>query len=256
VSHFAACPLCFFVAGVESRTMNFFERPIVMAEALWARDHVKLAPEPPGARDGIVTAADQDRLLPRKALRLVAVGDSLVAGCGTADQADSLTPRIAARLSNNTERPVAWETHAKLGATMRRVRHRLLPEMSGHADVLFLSAGSNDILAGRNAKEWASELDAVLAMAEERATRTVLCSAGQLHNAPKLPRALRRELGRRMDEQTAISRELCASRGVTYIDVTHVPLVDGFWASDGFHPGPRGYEMAAELVVTGMQQAA
>ncbi len=226
--------------------MRILHRSLILAESVWAQHAITLDPEPPGDRVGVVengTGAP---------LRLVAIGDSMVAGCGTDHQSHALTPRIAAHLSERTGRSVAWETHARLGATMRRVRHRFLPEVGGDVDVLFLCAGSNDVMANRSPQEWNDDLLSVLDSARQKASHVVLCSSGQLHHSPKLPRALRRELGRRIDEQTRISQELCAREGVDFADAAHSLLVDGFWAGDGFHPSAAGYEFAAGFVVESM----
>ncbi len=135
---------------------------------------------------------------------------------------------------------------------MRRVRHRFLDEVEGRPDILFVCAGSNDIMARRTRAEWADDLEAVLGRSLEMAAHVVLCSAGQPHNSPRLPAMLRRELAKRIDAQTADSKSICARLGVDYADVAHADLVEGFWASDGFHPSEAGYEQAAGMVVGAM----
>ena len=105
--------------------MNVVERAIVAGEGRWAAQHVHLAPEPAGSRSGVARPAGAagggpDRVAP--AIRMVVLGDSMVAGCGVADQSEGLVPRIAALLAERWEGPVAWEGRGRLGATMRRVR--------------------------------------------------------------------------------------------------------------------------------------
>ena len=190
-------------------------RPLAIVEAAIARRTVRLAPEPPGERAGVIapdgaaapaaSATVRDCGAP---LRLVAVGDSLVAGCGVAAQDRALVPRIARILAAATGRDVQWSTHARLGATMRRVRYRFLPEVDG-ADLLLVCAGSNDLMARRGPAEWT-------------------------------------------DIQTDASVAVCAERGVPFVDVAHCDLPEGFWADDGFHPGAIGYEMAAAMLARPM----
>lgn len=230
--------------------VNPFGRGLVLAEAVWAKHRVKLAPEPLGERQGLAPAPG-DPTSDQQPLRLVAVGDSMVAGCGTRNQSEGLVPSLARDLARVVGRPVHWQAIGRLGATMRRVRYRLLPQVDTHPDLLFLCAGSNDVMAGRTLGEWAQDLGAAVDLARERSRSVVVSSAGQPNRCPSLPHALRRAIGVAIDQQTPVSRELCARRGVTYVDITHdpAPLRPGFWSFDGFHPSAFGYRLVADAVV-------
>lgn len=115
-------------------------KTLLLSQALWAKYTVRLAPEAPGERHGIASSSSFIPEASARPLRLVAIGDSLVAGSGVEHQDLALTPRIAQKIANRVNRPVQWETHAKLGSTMRRVRYRFLREASGHIDILFICA--------------------------------------------------------------------------------------------------------------------
>ncbi|WKR21433.1 hypothetical protein AIF0345_1344 [Actinomyces israelii] len=229
-------------------------RSLAVAEAALARRTVRLAPEPPGEREGVVTPdgttapAGSGAVRGSSApLRLAAVGDSLVAGSGVQAQDQALVPRIARLVAAGAGRDVEWATHARLGATMRRVRYRFLPEVDD-ADVLFVCAGSNDLMARRSLQEWTDDLAAVLDGAARRGRHVVACSAGQLYRSPALMATLRSVLREWTDAQTEASAAVCAERGVPFVDVAHCDLKDGFWADDGFHPSAAGYEMAAGMI--------
>ncbi|NEG95797.1 SGNH/GDSL hydrolase family protein [Bifidobacterium sp. SMB2] len=231
--------------------MNVMHKTVAMLEAWWAKHHVHLAPEPAGERTGLVGeryAGDDDA----RPFTLVAVGDSMVAGCGVETQEDGLIPDLARGVADVLERPVRWSTHGRLGATMRRVRYRLLPEVDGKPDLLVLCAGSNDIMAQRSVREWSDDLAATLDEAKALADDIVVYSCGQLYNSPSLGATLRRYLEGRIDEQTEASKRICAERGVIYLDMTHedVKADDAqFYASDHFHPGRFGYRYMADRSV-------
>ncbi len=244
-------------AGIRRR----LRRPVALAQALIARRTVRLAPEPPGERRGVVspagTASPAGTGRAREAgepLSLAAVGDSLVAGSGVDAQDQALVPRVARRVAARTGRDVEWATHARLGATMRRVRYRFLPEVDG-ADLLFVCAGSNDLMARRSLEEWTEDLDAVLDGAVRRGRHVVACSSGQLYRSPALMATLRSVLREWTDIQTEASAAICARRGIPFVDVAHCDLDEGFWADDGFHPSAAGYEMAAGMVARAMLDA-
>lgn len=228
--------------------MNVARRARVLAEAWWAKHHVHLAAEPAGERSGVVGPLASDR----SPLSLVAVGDSMVAGCGVDDQKDGFIPAIAQEIAGALGRQVQWRTYGKLGATMRRVRYRLLPEVDDSPDLLIVCAGSNDIMAQRSIDEWKTDLAAVLDEAQPLTDNIVVFSSGQLYNSPLLGPALREFLEGQIDAQTRASREICAERGVFFLDMTHEDVrsdTDEFYASDHFHPGAFGYRYMAGRTV-------
>ena len=197
----------------------------------------------------------------RRLRRPVALAQALIArrtvhlaGSGVDAQDQALVPRVARRVAARTGRDVEWATHARLGATMRRVRYRFLPEVDG-ADLLFVCAGSNDLMARRSLEEWTEDLDAVLDGAVRRGRHVVACSSGQLYRSPALMATLRSVLREWTDIQTEASAAICARRGIPFVDVAHCDLDEGFWADDGFHPSAAGYEMAAGMVARAMLDA-
>ena len=125
-------------------------KTLLLSQALWAKCTVRLAPEAPGERHGIVFPSSFVPEASARPLRLVAIGDSLVAGSGVEHQDLALTPRIARKIADMVNRPVQWETHAKLGSTMRRVRYRFLPEVNGQVDILFICALPASRIVPRN----------------------------------------------------------------------------------------------------------
>ncbi len=273
-------------------SLPLWERPVALAEALVAKHTVRLAPEPAGEREGLVivsssgqssdvqsesgstngtaTGASEtsrnsaDRsgkasVSPEapvspaaRPLTLVTVGDSLTVGCGVERQSDGLTPAMAHALAARTGRPIQWSTHGKLGATMRRVRFRLLPEVTETPDLLVLCAGSNDLMARRSMKEWRADLTAAIDEAKALCLRVVVISSGQVYRSPALGRTLRKAILDMTDAQTAVSRGICAAKHVRFVDMTHYDtgLTDAeFWASDDFHPSKRCYRLLADGVI-------
>ncbi|MBT1165705.1 SGNH/GDSL hydrolase family protein [Bifidobacterium simiarum] len=233
--------------------MNALTKLIAIGEALWASHHVHLAPEPEGDRHGTVGCTVGGTVGAasggRPPLRMAAVGDSMVAGCGVDDQSEGFVPDLARVFAERLDRPVTWEAHGRLGATMRRVRYRLLPEVEGHPDLLVVIAGSNDIMARRSVAEWEADLTATLEEAKAVSEHVVVFSCGQLYNSPALGGALRKSLRGMVDAQVEASRRICERYGACYVDMAHedVNADDAaFYASDHFHPGAFGYRYMAE----------
>ena len=237
--------------------LQWWERPVALGEAVMAKHTVHLAPEPEGERQGMVLPPHTDGVGAvvddaDHPISLVAIGDSLTVGCGVANQSEGLVPDMARSLARITRRPVAWQTHGKLGATMRRVRFRLLPEVSVKPDLLVLCAGSNDLMARRSEREWRDDLTVAIDEAGELSEHVVVISSGQVYRSPALGRTLRKAILDMTERQTAVSRSICASRGVPFVDMTHYDtgLDDGrFCASDNFHPSRECYQLLADGVL-------
>lgn len=237
--------------------LSWWERPIALTEALVAQHTVKLAPEPEGERRGLISTASaptrrQTAYDSQSAFTLVVVGDSLTVGCGVDNQNEGLVPDMARTLANTIHRPVRWAAYGKLGATMRRVRFRLLPQVKEQPDLLVLCAGSNDVMARRSPKEWRSDLTAAIDEAKALCPYVVVISSGQVYRSPALGRTLRKAILDMTDAQTALSRAICADKHVRFVDMTHYDtgLTDAeFWANDNFHPSQRCYQMLADGVI-------
>ena len=268
-------------------SLSWWERPIALTEALVAQHTVKLAPEPDGERRGLVPAPNRNKkhhgtapagndnaassmdatstdtgtsadagmtAVPQteRPFTLVVVGDSLTVGCGVDNQNEGLVPDMARVLANTIERPVRWVAYGKLGATMRRVRFRLLPQVKEQPDLLVLCAGSNDLMARRSPKEWRSDLTAAIDEAKALCPHVVVISSGQVYRSPALGHTLRKAILNMTDAQTAISKEICAAKHVRFVDMTHYDtgLTDAeFWAYDNFHPSKRCYQLLANGVI-------
>lgn len=231
--------------------------PVATLEAIWAKHTVNLAEPPAGEPSGTeaFTGADADsgpRLPP---LTLCAVGDSMIAGCGTDDQREGFVPNVARALADSFERDVEWEAHGKLGATMRRVRYRMLPEVLGvgtRFDMFMICAGSNDIMANRTLDEWRDDLSGVLEQAKLLSDHVVVLGPGQMQHEPSLGRVLRRALEHEMDEQALASQQVCDKYHVSYVNMVHEDVhadEPGFFSSDRFHPSTEGYRYIAQGVV-------
>ena len=222
---------------------------LALAEAWCAQHSIHLDPEPEGERHGSIGVATNQTT----PLRFVTVGDSMIAGCGVDNQAQGFTPDMAAEFSNILNKPIDWEAHGKLGATMRRVRYRLLPEIHGTADLLILCAGSNDLMARRSLAEWKTDLAATLDEAQAISDNIIVFSAAQLYRSPSLGTSLRKVIETMTDDQTKASKTICSQKGALFLDMTHEDVhadQTRFYAHDRFHPSDYGYRYMAKQVGT------
>lgn len=219
-------------------TMNPLLMPLVALQGRRIRLTMDVLPEATGPTAGRTAESDDEDL------RLLVVGESTAAGCGASTHDEAFSGAFARALATIHERPVRWVVHGRNGATIRRVRHRILPEIDADVDIAVLLIGVNDVLARTPLVQWRDDLAAVLAALTDRARQVVISGIPPFDSFPSLPRPLRTylaERGRRLDDA---ARAMCASEpGISWISAQSLANADTVsFASDGFHPSPAGYQ--------------
>jgi lysophospholipase L1-like esterase len=225
--------------------MNPLRRLVVAAQGWWVHRTIHLLPPAGGPGSGLIG----DSL--GEPLRLAVVGESTAAGSGVTSHQDGFAGALAHGLAESTGRAVLWSVVGQFGATARRIRHRLVPQLGPRYDLVVLLAGANDVLSGRPAAEWREDLTAILDLLALRTGQTIVVGTPPFASFPSLPRTLRRHLaesGHALDE---VARHVCAARA----DAEWMPSADDrvevgldFFAADGFHPSAIGYRRWADLV--------
>lgn len=232
--------------------MNRLLLPVIAVQGVWVRRHIEVLPEASGPSTGIATETSTGTTTEadRAPLRLTVVGESTAAGCGAQSHEEAFAGAFARSLADRRGRPVTWTVHGRSGATIRRVRYRILPDLGTDADVAVLLIGVNDVLNRTPATRWREDVAAVVDALTARATHVVVTGIPPFESFPSLPRALREHLAQSGLVLDDIARELCSARpDVSWIDSTDlVPVGEEFFARDGFHPSPAGYQRWAHAV--------
>lgn len=227
--------------------MNPLLMPLVMLQKRQAGSNMKLLPEASGPTCGV--AGEQTRT----PFRLVVVGESTAAGCGVASHEQGFAASLAQELAWSSGRFVAWKVMGQHGATARRIRYKLLPQMDASFDRAVVLAGANDVLAGRTPEQWREDLAAIVEELASRAAEVTVVGIPNFRVFPSLPRTLRRYLAERADLLDQVSQEVCAAvPSATWVSSSALPddLAD-FFAEDGFHPSAFGYSYWAKAVSGG-----
>jgi len=218
--------------------------PFVLPQALWTRATARRFSAPEGPLSGLVGSE------PR--IRIVGIGDSIIAGVGADSPLQTLTGQLAQCWSRETDQGVEWHALGRIGATTERIGRMAaqLPKDDGVAIVLF-SAGVNDITALIGVRDWLGAVDRLVdGLLEKHPSATiVMLGVPPLDAFPALPAPLRQVLGsraryfdRRIREHLGL-RERCR-----YLPIERQPTAEEF-AADGFHPSARSYAALAAQIV-------
>ena len=203
--------------------------PIALAQGLWVRSTVPRLPPAAGHR-GMLGAGSGD------ALRVVGVGDSIIAGVGVAHQDRALLGHFARRLHEWSGRPVRWRACGVNGADSTMIRERIAP-VAPAADVYVVSAGVNDAVRGVSVARFSANLAEVAATLRRKSPQAALVFAGipPLDRFPALPWPLGAVLGARAARLQAASRAAAPEMHAVCFDFP-ANLPAGGFARDGFHP--------------------
>lgn len=209
---------------------------MLLPQALYVRQTAPRFADAGGARDGVAGSGVERRL--------VAVGDSIIAGVGASVLERALVGRTAAALAAALECRIRWTAHGHTGATSSRLIDEHLPGVDARgADMILLSIGVNDVTSLTTLDRWRSNLNGLFDRLEAAADDAVIAFAGvpPLGGFPLLPQPLRAVLGARAGALDLAAREVIADRPrVIHVPVDFDTSPDKF-AADGYHPSEESY---------------
>lgn len=176
---------------------------------------------------------------------LVVLGDSVADGVGVENHRDSIAGRLASRMSERFEHPVAWHVIARSGADARDVAllaktTRARDELA-RADAVVISVGVNDVKNLRTQDAWRTSLRVLLNTVTEAnpAVQVVVLGVPPMDQFPAMPTQLGRTLGHRALRFDAVAADVID----VYPNVQHYLLTEAgllekgkAFADDGFHP--------------------
>jgi lysophospholipase L1-like esterase len=186
-----------------------------------------------------------------QALRIIGIGDSIIAGTGVQQLQDSLTAAFARLLHERTRRPVEWRVHGRNGATSASILRELVPSAPA-ADLYVISVGVNDVTRRVRPAAFAGNVAGIHDGLREREPEAAFLFAGvpPLERFPALPAPLNSLLGAQARELQQAAATALAGRPRTYCYFFPTTLPPGDFARDGFHPAESAVlAWAGELLV-------
>lgn len=211
------------------RPLFWLSLPLLLPQGLWLRRTARRLPPADGEPAGVVGEGPP--------LRLLAVGDSIVAGVGAARIEDAMPGQLARALARR-ERRVEWRACGDNGARCADLLRGLPGLPAAPADLVFVSVGVNDVTGLTTARHWERRLRALLDGLRLHSPQALIVLAGvpPMDRFPALPSPLRQAFGWRSRRLDAVGRALAARLpGVRHLP-TEVPEDPAAFAEDGYHP--------------------
>ncbi len=223
---------------------------VLFPQALWVRRRATRFEDAAGEREGGIAGPDP--------VRLVAIGDSIIAGVGCRTIEKACAGQMAVHLAKQLGRGVDWIALGHTGSTTGGILRHLVPRLPEHeADFFLLSAGVNDITALKKIPDWRDLLSALVGALRSHSpnAKIVMLGIPPMGRFPRLPQPLRALFGLRARGFDQAAAALLASLpNVVYMPFDQDLNSEDF-AADGYHPSEASCTEIAGLLVNALQDA-
>lgn len=186
-----------------------------------------------------------------KTLRLLAIGESTVAGVGVENIKDALGGRFAYHLSKKTDATVQWHSIGVSGITVKRTLEEILPEVPDEKfDLVLIALGGNDVFSLNSPVAFRNGMSDLIKRLRSRSpdAGVVLANVPMIRDAIALPHPLKYVLTQLAKMQHFNSIDFASNMdNVYYYD--EVKRVGDDFFSDGIHPSVSGYDSWARDMV-------
>lgn len=220
--------------------------PVLVAQGYWLRKTTPRLPDAAGPPEGSAGLVRGDG----EPLRLIALGESTVAGVGARTHETGLAGQLAFALSRQINQRVQWSVIALSGINARDCRTELAPQLKGmNADVVVIALGVNDTIELHTARRWTNDVEKLISAVRDEVGDALVLLSGvpPMDRFPALPQPLRFVLGARSASLERATVELTKRlRRVKHVPFAIEKDCGELFCEDGFHPSERGYQLWAE----------
>ncbi|AOY88369.1 GDSL family lipase [Marinobacter salinus] len=217
--------------------------PVLLYQGKQARRTTPRLPEAGGSPSGQYGEDSPAR-------RILVIGESTAAGVGVETHEQGLASQLARQIYKRTGQTIAWHTFGvngiRLGALIRELETAELPE----ADVVLLSMGVNDTTGFTPRYRFRRQLRELRGLLAPRYPGPILLlSVPPMHLFTALPSPLRYVMGWRARQLDKLYIRLARQYPQDFSYVNYPVVTDPeLLASDGYHPGQKGYRYIAEAL--------
>ncbi len=218
--------------------------PFLYAQGQYTRWKVGRLPDASGETAGRYEGKKEVR-------RLLAIGESTVAGIGAKSHSEAFTGQFSRHLSDKTGETIDWRAAGVSGITIRRAIDEILPNIKeDNFDYVVIALGGNDVFTVKSPDRFRSDLRELITIVRDKNPRAIifLANVPMVRDFLALPNPLKYVLSRlaKLHHFNAIEISSQFKRVFYFEDVERVD--DNFF-SDGIHPSATGYNLWCESMV-------
>jgi lysophospholipase L1-like esterase len=130
--------------------------PILYFQSMKLKGSMPDLPEASGTEGQVNSSSN-------KHLKIIALGESTVAGVGVETNEEGFMGEFARRMSLGLEANVTWKIYAKSGFTAQKVREQILPQIKDDtADLIIVGLGGNDSFKLKSPLSWQRNIEALI----------------------------------------------------------------------------------------------
>lgn len=218
--------------------------PFLYLQGRYTRKKVGRLPDAEGASEGKFGGETDS-------VKLLAIGESTVAGVGARTHETALTGQFAKHLSNKIGKTVEWFAVGKSGIRAGETIDELVPKIPGvKFDYIMLGLGGNDVLKLSSPRKWRRDMTKLIGILKEKnpSAKIFITNAPAVRLSPALPQPIKFLLGHLSAMHDRNTKEF--TREMENVFYFHQPteVIEDFFA-DGLHPSEKGYDVWSETIL-------
>lgn len=218
--------------------------PLLYLQGLYTRKRVGRLPDAEGETVG--KFGDKT-----ESVKLLAIGESTVAGVGARTHETALTGQFAKHLGNRLGKTVEWFAVGKSGIRAGETIDELVPKIPDvKFDYIMLGLGGNDVLKLSSPKKWRRDMIQLIGILKEKnpSAKIFITNAPAIRLSPALPQPIKFLLGHLSAMHDKNAKEF--TREMENVFYFHQPteVIEDFFA-DGLHPSEKGYDVWSETIL-------
>ncbi len=225
--------------------------PLLLVQGMRVKRTALRLPEGAPPNHGLI-GADDDASTPG-VIKILGVGDSVIAGTGLDQMSESVTASLARHWHQRTGLPVSWQAEGANGDRLADVIARIQTMPRGKVNIALVSVGVNDVTGLTGLLKWQLQLTTLIPLLTQRAERVVFLGVPPMQLFTALPQPLAMVLGLRAAMLDRSLRQAAALiDSLTWLDLQLLFDAEHL-AADGYHPNAIACEemgaQIAELLV-------
>jgi len=228
--------------------------PIIYFQAKAIKAKFPILPEAEGSK-GLAPSVHNKRL------RVLAIGESSIAGVGVKTHEEGFTGTLARELAAFFNINVEWKVYAKRGFTAKKVEEMLVPQITEKEfDLVVIGVGGNDTFQLNNPTRWKKDVQQLIKSLKGKFdVPIVFINMPPIKELPAFTKTIKLVLGNvekmlseELDKLVRLHKDTYYySNSITMSDWIarfNVPSESAIFFSDGVHPSKLAYQVWARDV--------